>query len=171
MGIIRIVDEAVSIFTVAAHYGLPWAEDTGRRQQVHCPMHSDNTPSSRVYPDSNSGFCWTCQAAYGPSKLAAVQEGVSITRAAHILARRYAIDTSPDADLAEFRALVDRWERGPETNTPEARRAASLAVRAAVVDWSAAQQLLPLYDALDAQELTPEDFLDLARLALSQPST
>ena len=75
------------------------------------------------------------------------------------------------ADLDEFKALAERWERGPDTNTPEARRAASLAVRAAVVDWPAAQQLLPLYDALDALELTPEDFLDLARLSLSQPLT
>lgn len=171
MSIIRTVDEAVSIFTVAAHYGLPWAEDTGRRQQVHCPMHSDSTPSSRIYPDSNSGYCWTCQAAYGPSKLAAVLEDISVTRAAHLLARRYAVDITPDADLDEFKALAERWERGPDTNTPEARRAASLAVRAAVVDWPAAQQLLPLYDALDALELTPEDFLDLARLSLSQPLT
>lgn len=168
MSIVRTVDEAVSIFTVAAHYGLPWGTDTGRNQQVHCPMHDDKTPSSRVYSHSNSGYCWTCQAAYGPSKLAAVMEGTSVTRAAHILARRYAVDTQPDADLDEFRALADRWERGPDTNTPEARRAASLAMRAVGLDWSTAQALLPLYDALDAHQLTPEDFLDLARLALDR---
>lgn len=129
-------------------------------------MHDDKTPSSRVYESSNSGYCWTCQAAYGPSKLAAVMEGTSVTRAAHILARRYAVDTQPDADLAEFRALAERWEEGPSTDTPEARRAASLAVRAVGLDWEAAQKLLPLYDALDAGQLCPEDFLELARLSL-----
>ena len=174
MSVIRTVDDAISIFTVAAHYRLDWGYDTGRPQQVHCPMHNDSTPSARVYPGEGAGgYCWTCQQAFGPSRLAAEQEGVSITAAAHLLARRYGIDLTPDVDLAAFRELAERYEAGPPSDTPAARRAASLAVRAAGLPWETAQRLLPLYDALDAGELKPLVWLDLVRsgLPLTQPLT
>lgn len=163
MSIVRTVDEAVSIFTVARHYGLPWGEDIGRAQQVHCPMHADSTPSARVYSASDGGYCWTCQAFFGPCRLAAEMEGIGIMAAARLLANRYAVDLTPDVDLDEFRRLADTWEEGGTTNTPEARRAAALAVRAADQPWDACGPLLALYDVLDAGQLDPMDWLDLAQ--------
>lgn len=165
LSVVQIVDESVSLFDVAETYGLGWGSDPGRPFQVHCPMHNDSTPSARVYPASNSGFCWTCQAPFGPSRLAACQEGVSIGRAAHILAARYAVDLRPDADLTQFRALAERWEDGPDTDTPEVRRAAGLAVRGVGLPWDAIERLLPLWDALDAGHIRPDDWMDLVRTA------
>lgn len=101
--------------------------------------------------------------AYGPSRLAASQEGVSVGRAAHLLAQRHAIDLRPDADLAEFRAMAERWESGPDADTPEARRAAGLAVRGVGLPWESVERLLPLWDALDAGDIRPDDWLDLVR--------
>lgn len=168
MSIIAIVDEQVDIYTVAASYGLDWAEATGKASQVHCPMHNDSTPSARVYPDSNSGYCWTCQMAFGPSRLVASVEEVGITRAAHMLAARFAVDITPDADLSEFKRMAEGWEAGRPSDTPEARRAAGLAVRAPGKTWAEVETLLPLWDALDAGSIKPGDWLDVLR---STPST
>lgn len=168
MSVVRTVDEKVDIFDVAARYDLGWGASTGRPQQVHCPMHNDSSPSARVYPESNSGYCWTCQEAFGPSRLVADAESIHIVRAAHLLAARLGIDTRPDADLSEFRQMADRWEAGPSSDTPEARRAAGLAVRAPRVPWATVEALLPVWDALDAGTVKPADFLDLVR---SIPST
>lgn len=168
MSIVRTVDDAVDIFRVAAAYKLSWGEDTGRPQQVPCPMHNDSTPSARIYPDSNSGYCWTCQAPFGPCRLVAELEEVHIVRAAHMLADRYAVDLTPDADLAEFQRLAGSWAAGPDGNTPEARRAAGLAVRGPGKSWGEVCALLPLWDALDAGAIKPTDWLDVLR---SMPST
>lgn len=166
MSIVRTVDDALDIFAVANRYGLGWGESTGRPQQVHCPMHADSTPSARVYPDSNSGYCWTCQESFGPCRLAVENEHMHIMAAARHLARLYSVDLTPDADMEEFRALADAWETGPSDDTPEARRAAGLAVRAPGLPWEQVQVLLGLWDALDAGAIKPGDWLEILRSSL-----
>lgn len=166
MSIVRLVDDRVSIFDVARRYGLGWGEDPGRPFQVHCPMHADSTPSARVYSASNSGYCWTCQEPFGPCRLAAENEGIHIMAAARHLARLYSVDLTPDADLTEFQALAERWEQGPPSDTPEARRAAGLAVRAPGLPWEQVQVLLPLWDALDSGAIRPDDWLEILRSSL-----
>lgn len=173
MSIVRIVDDRLDIFAIAERYGYGWGGSIGRPQQVHCPLHNDSTPSARVYPDSNSGYCWTCQESFGPTRLAAEAEGIHIYAAARLLAQVYSIDLTPDADLSEFRALAARWEQGPDADTPEARRAAGLAVRAVSLSWEDTQRLLPLWDALDAGAIKPTDWLEIVRstLPLAQAET
>lgn len=47
---------------------------TGKSVKVHCPFftnHSDYGMSAalRIYPDSNSGYCFACQSYYSPVKI------------------------------------------------------------------------------------------------------
>ncbi len=173
MGVVATVDGAVDIYRVAAHYGLPWGgQDPGRPIQVRCPMHDDSTPSARVYSAERGGYCWTCQRAFGAVVLAATMEGIGITAAAHLLARRYGVDLTPDVDAAEFAALAERWESGADDNTPAARMAAGLAVPASELPWDVvAAVLIPLYDELDSGTVSPTDWVDRARRATGTASS
>ena len=76
---ITLADEQVPIITACRLIGMELPEDVdyGRSLKVHCPFgavyHSDqgHEAAMRVYPDSNSTFCFRCGSAYRPSQLAA----------------------------------------------------------------------------------------------------
>ncbi len=54
-------------------------------RQIHCPIHDDARKSARVFPDSNSVYCWTCSSAYDPVAIVAEQEGISLTAACRFI--------------------------------------------------------------------------------------
>lgn len=167
--LIERVDAEVSIYDVAARYGLGW-QDIGRDQQVHCPMHADDNPSARLYVKSNSGYCWTCQRAFGPSRLAAEREGVTVPRAAEMLADLFGVDPTVPADFEEARRLAALWssQRGARPGDPrETRRAASMALRAAGRPWAESERLLRHYEALDLTDIDPRAWLEAAPAMLS----
>lgn len=170
---LRRVDEAVDIYDVADRYGLGWGENTGKASQVHCPMHNDSTPSARVYPDSNSGYCWTCQKSFGPIALTASQEGIGWSAAAEMLARRHGVDITPGSDLGEFHRLLNIWEDGAPV-TPEQladlRRVVSMQYRATELTWPQTQALITAYDVLDGTTIAPTDWLSFALEAVVRAS-
>jgi len=48
----------LSISTVLQHYNLT----PDRNKQIRCPFHADDTPSCRIYPETNSFHCFGCGA-------------------------------------------------------------------------------------------------------------
>jgi DNA primase len=44
----------LSIETVLQHYNLT----PDRNKQIRCPFHADDTPSCRIYPETNSFHCF-----------------------------------------------------------------------------------------------------------------
>lgn len=37
-----------------------------KSHMMKCPFHDDNTPSLKIYTDTNRGWCFTCKRLYGP---------------------------------------------------------------------------------------------------------
>lgn len=77
--VVEVADEKVSIVVVCRMLGvvLPDHYVDGRAQKVQCPFgeiyHSDGgvSPAMRIYPDTNSAYCFSCAAYYTPVSLAA----------------------------------------------------------------------------------------------------
>lgn len=77
--IIETADERVSIALVCRMLGVDLPDDveSGRSRKVHCPFgslyHSDGgvDPAMRVYPDTNSAYCFSCRSYFTPVGLTA----------------------------------------------------------------------------------------------------
>lgn len=76
---ITVANEHVSIVTVLQMLGVDPGDEAamGRSRKVSCPFgpvyHSDHgvSPAMRVYPDTNSAWCFSCSVYYTPVKLIA----------------------------------------------------------------------------------------------------
>lgn len=83
---ITVANEQVSIVLVCQMLGVDLPDDVGagRSRKVHCPFgefaHSDGgvSPAMRIYPDSNSAYCFSCAAYFNPVGLAA--QGLDVDR-------------------------------------------------------------------------------------------
>jgi len=51
---IKEIKEKLSILTVLSHYSLT----PNRNQMLKCPFHEDSKPSMRVYPETNTVYCF-----------------------------------------------------------------------------------------------------------------
>lgn len=79
LDVVAVANEKVPIVTVAQMLGVQLPEDVGagRSRKVPCPFgdlyHSDGGVSAamRVYPETNSAYCFSCSAYYTPVSLAA----------------------------------------------------------------------------------------------------
>jgi hypothetical protein len=74
---VAIANEVVRIESVCQWIGVDLPDVSGRSVKVHCPFgvvyHVDHGAESafRVYPDTNSAYCFACGTAYRPVSLAA----------------------------------------------------------------------------------------------------
>ena len=50
------IKEQINIQQVLSRYGY----ETNRAGFINCPFHDEKTPSLRIYPDSNSFYCFGC---------------------------------------------------------------------------------------------------------------
>lgn len=59
---IDLIKNEVSIYDLFDRSSPPVRYETDKQQcQISCPFHGyDNSPSARVYPESNSLYCWAC---------------------------------------------------------------------------------------------------------------
>ncbi len=93
---IAVANEHVSIVTVLQMLGIELPDDIGaaRSRKLHCPFgdvyHSDQgtSPAMRVYPETNSAYCFSCSAYFTPVSLAAKAMGTSMVAAAEQLLDR-----------------------------------------------------------------------------------
>jgi DNA primase len=87
----------VPITQVLASYGYR-IRDIDREQQFQCDLHGtgrDNKPSARVYPDSNSWYCFGCDKTRDPIETVKAKEGVAFWRAVKILEEAYGLPALP----------------------------------------------------------------------------
>jgi len=63
----------LSIATVLQHYNLT----PDRSKQIRCPFHEDDTPSCRIYPETNSFHCFGCGASGDPIEFIEKYERIS----------------------------------------------------------------------------------------------
>ena len=90
---------------VLSDYGYAVHPDGGdREQQFSCDLHGDGmdgTPSARLYPSSNSIFCFACNRYRDPIQLAREKEGLDFWKALDALERRYGLPSLPWEDEDE----------------------------------------------------------------------
>lgn len=117
--VVAVANEKVSIVAVCQMLGvdLPDDADSARSRKVHCPFgdlyHSDAgaSPAMRVYPDTNSAYCFSCATYYTPVDLAVrALDTDRRTAATHLLDR---IGYRP-MDLAAVFANALSYEPTPD---------------------------------------------------------
>ena len=91
------IQEEVPILTALRHYGFP-VYDGGAKQQFPCRFHGDGTdvtPSARVYPDTNSAYCWVCQESWDVVGLVKRAEGMNFGDAVRATANLFGVQAPP----------------------------------------------------------------------------
>jgi hypothetical protein len=118
---VTVANEQVSIVTVCQMLGLELPDDIGegRSRKVPCPFgemyHSDfgASPAMRIYPDTNSAYCFSCAVYYTPVSLAArAMDTTAASAAAQLLDR---IGYTPDE-------MASIWQQARDY-TPEPDKA------------------------------------------------
>lgn len=149
---ITVANEVVSIVTVLQWLGAELPDDigSGRSRKVHCPWgeayHSDGgiDPAMRVYPDTNSAYCFSCSSAFTPVGLAAqAMDCDRRTAAVHLLDRA----GHQPMDLASVFAGHAAWS--PEPDKAQLADALKTFCRRIDPAWSTRQ-----FDAAVASTLT-----------------
>jgi hypothetical protein len=95
----------VSILQVLSDYGYNVNPNGGdREQQFSCDLHGsgrDAKPSARMYPTSNSWYCWGCSRPRDAIQTCREKEGLEFWDAVKALEARYHLPPLPWADDAE----------------------------------------------------------------------
>jgi hypothetical protein len=89
----------VPIVAVLESYGYYVHADGGdREQQFSCDLHGDGTdgkPSARVYPDSDSWYCFACNLSRDAIQTVRAKEGLDFWPAVKSLEGRYGLPALP----------------------------------------------------------------------------
>lgn len=87
------IKKSISIEKVLSDYGYSVYEGGGE-QQFSCDLHgdgSDNSPSARSYPESNSFYCFACGKVRDVIALVMEKEGLEFHKACSALERKYGL--------------------------------------------------------------------------------
>ena len=103
------IREEIDIALVLADYGYPVHPGGGSEEQFPCDLHGDghdNKPSGRMYPDSNSWYCFACDRSRDSIETAREKEGLTFWDAVKALEARYKLPPLPweDEDQEEYDA-------------------------------------------------------------------
>ncbi len=85
---IEKVSEKVDIVSLALEYGLDLIQQTNGEYICVCPFHEDINPSMRIYPQSNSFYCFGCQAGSSIFEFVMQMENIEFKDALYRLAER-----------------------------------------------------------------------------------
>ena len=85
------IKEEIPILSVLAGYGYDVHGDT-REQQFKCDLHGDghdNAPSARVYPETNTWYCFACGKVRDSISTVMEKEGLDFNQACKGLEIKY----------------------------------------------------------------------------------
>lgn len=105
------VKEDVSIVDLMIGYGYP-IHKGGREEQFPCDLHGDgrdSKPSGRVYPESNTFYCFACGKTRDTIELVREKEGLDFWASIRALEERFNLEPLPWDD---DRPGVDQASRG-----------------------------------------------------------
>ena len=147
----RNIKDNTSIVEVLADLGYHvHAHGGDREQQFSCDLHgdgSDSKPSARVYPDSNSWYCFACGKVRDAISTVREKWGYSFPEACKYLEDKYGVDYTPSAysQGSETEAEEDRtqaqWEQ-------EIKRTEALLTNFSR-DFQDRSWLIPLWEGFD----------------------
>lgn len=89
------IKDAVGIETILSRYGYNVSE-VNREQQFRCDLHgdgNDNAPSARVYPDSNTWYCFACGKTRDAISTVMEKEGFNFGKACSALEKMLGLES------------------------------------------------------------------------------
>jgi len=98
------IHEQIDITQVLVSYGYAVHAGYGGEEQFPCDLHGDghdNRPSARVYPDSNSWYCFACDRTRDAIDTVQEKEGKDFWAAVRALEERYGLPPLPYEDEGE----------------------------------------------------------------------
>lgn len=101
------IREEIPLARVLSDYGYHVEAGYDGEQQFSCDLHGDgqdNKPSSRLYADSNSAYCFACDRTRDAIEYTREKEGVSFWDAVKLIENRYGLPRLPwdDEDQAAW---------------------------------------------------------------------
>jgi hypothetical protein len=115
--LVEIANEEVSIFDACRMTGMDLPDFEFGSQKLYCPFghlyHADEGMSKafRVYPSSNSAYCFACVKYFSPVSITALDKDLSLEDAAELLLERNGY-VPPDTD--------SRWAASADVETVNA---------------------------------------------------
>lgn len=92
------IREKIDIAEVLADYGYFVHAEYGGEEQFRCDLHGDgqdNKPSARVYPESNSWYCFACGRSRDAVETVREKEGLGFWDAVKLLESKYNLPYLP----------------------------------------------------------------------------
>lgn len=140
VNVIQLANERMSIIDACNELGMDVFDFSVASLKVHCPFeqisHPDGGQSKamRIYPGTNSAWCFACQQYFTPVKLIAMDKDISEQEAAmYILDKTNYV--APDY-LSQWEALT---EQKIELDTDALAEALKVACRRMTPDWEERQ--------------------------------
>ena len=151
------IREKVQILQVLEDLGYHVRADGGdREQQFSCALHgdgSDTKPSSRVYPNSDSAYCYACGKSRDVIEFFREKKGLSFKDALRELERAYRLPPLPwvaDEPEENFEAEIVRSSAPPPKSFEDAVRAVKSGLQSVTTKRSLPMlSVLALWEAFD----------------------
>lgn len=127
MSDIALANKSVSILAVCRLVGIDVPETVTGSVKVYCPFgavyHSDggHSPAMRIYPETDSSWCFACSAYFTPVTLYSQVLGIPPQEAAEVLCDRFEVARAkaweevlapvpePPVDRAELAEALKTW--------------------------------------------------------------
>ena len=152
------IKKEISIESVLQDYGYGVYEGGGE-QQFRCDLHgdgSDNAPSARVYPQTNSWYCFACGKSRDAISTVSEKEGLSFNASCSKLEKKYGLEqwvfekkkdvyAERKKDYSEIEAFAKRVHKLLESKT----KSREIEISKAIKLWEAYDFL----SSLDFQSL------------------
>lgn len=105
---VQRIREQIPLSQVLSAYGYHvYADDGEHEQQFSCDLHGDgqdNTPSARLYPDSNKFYCFACGKVRDTVTLVMEKEGVPFWNAVQKIEKSYGLAPLPWTEIKKQQA-------------------------------------------------------------------
>jgi hypothetical protein len=137
--------------------------------QISCPFHgADIHPSARVFPATNTIFCWTCHQMWDVVAAEMQFSGTEFNEAVEFLALKFNVSVaSHSAELNKFYSQVAKYQYGDLKQAQTQSLDLAYRFRAyyfSIPDWQVVRHLVEYfwqeYDSIVASELSPAQQLD-----------
>ena len=158
----------VPIERVLALYGYEVRTEGGsREQQFRCDLHgdgTDNKPSARCYPSSNTWYCWACNQSRDAIQTVREKEGASFHGAIESLEKNFGLPPLPwedgdggDAHIDPLQGVFDPYTRTFEDDSRRCNALLESMCQERVLPLRLVLALLEEYDRICVQAMSEPD--------------
>jgi len=157
------IKEKIPLLSVLAYYGYDVGSSQDREYQFRCDLHgdgSDNAPSARVYPSTNTWYCFACGKIRDAVSTVMEKEGLDFSNACRALELKYNLplwawkETDPYEE-AESKTRetsdLDHLKKRINSKLSEAIKARSLSLEQSLRFWEAYSMLDILDNSTESQ--------------------